>query len=86
MIQENFDQTRRQADSQMTPEPMGEALDPMQDADAQQFEQDLEAIVQEAMPQQDPFEMQQQMYDEQMQMLVNPYMMPEQFGPDPTGP
>lgn len=87
MNQEMFDQTMVQvAGPEMAPEPMAEALDPMQDAYEQQFEQGLEAIVHEAMPEQDPFEMQQQMYDEQMRMLMNPFMMPGQFGPGPIGP
>ena len=87
MSQEMFDQTMAQVvGPQMALEPMGEALDPMQDAYEQQFEQGLEAIVHEAMPEQDPFEMQQQMYDEQMRMLMNPFMMPGQFGPGPIGP
>ncbi len=85
MSQEMFDQTMVQvAGLQMASEPMAEALDPMQDAYEQQFEQGLEAILHEAMPEQDPFEMQQQMYDEQMRMLMNPFMMSGQFGP--TGP
>ena len=86
MTQDMFDQTMTQAEPQMMHEPMAEALDPMQDAYEQQFEQGLEAIVQEAMPEQDPFEMQQRMYDEQMQMMMNPFMMPGQFGPGPIGP
>ena len=82
-----FDQTMAQhAGPRMALEPMAEILDPMQDAYEQQFEQGLEAIVQEAMPEQDPFEMQQQMYDEQMRMLMNPFMMPGPFGPGPMGP
>ncbi len=85
MTQEMFDPDMTQvAEPQMISEPMAEALAPMQDAYEQQFEQGLEAIVHEAMPEQDPFEMQQQMYDEQM--LMNPFMMHGQFGPGPIGP
>ncbi len=84
MSQEMFDSAM--VGQQMAPEPMAEDFDPMQDAYEQQFEQGLEAIVHEAMPEQDPFEMQQQMYDEQMRMLMNPFMMPGQFGPGPIGP
>ena len=84
MSQEVFDSAM--AGQQMAPEPMSEAFDPMQDAYEQQFEQSLEAIVHEAMPEQDPFEMQQRMYDEQMRMLMNPFMMPGQLGPGSIGP
>jgi len=84
MSHEMFDQAMTEVvGPQMALEPMAEALDPMQDGYEQQFEQGLEAIVHEAMPEQDPFEMQQQMYDEQMRMLMNPFMMPGQFGPGP---
>ena len=69
------------AGPQMAPEPAAEILDLMQDACEQQFAQGLEAIVQEAMPEQDPFDMQQQMYDEQMAQLMNPFMMPGPMGP-----
>ena len=71
---------------QMAPEPMTEALDPMQDAYEQQFEQGLEAIVQEPMSEQDPFELQQRMYDEEMRILMNPFMTPGPFGPGPMAP
>ncbi len=82
MNQEMFDQAMAQVvGTQMMPEPMAEALDPMQDAYEQQFEQGLEAIVHEAMPEQDPFEMQRRMYDEEMEMLMNPFMAPGAFGP-----
>jgi len=87
MNQKMFDQAMAQvAGLQMMPEPMAEALDLMQDAYEQQFEQGLEAIVHEAMPEQDPYEMQQRMYDEKMQMLMNPFMMPGPFGPGFMGP
>ena len=85
--QEMFDQAMAQvAEPQMAPDPMAEDIDPIQDAYEQQFEQGLEAVVQEAMPEQDPFEMQHRMYDEEMEMLMNPFMRREQFGHDPMGP
>jgi hypothetical protein len=84
MSQEMFDQAM--VGPQMAHEPMAEALDPMQDAYEQQFEQGLEAIVQEPMHEQDPFEMQQRMYDEEMRHLMNPFMMPGPFGPGPMSP
>ena len=60
-----------------------DALAPMEAAYDQQFAQGLEGVVQEAMPEHDPFEQQQQMYDEQMMMLMDPFMMPDPFGPGP---
>ena len=87
MNQEMFDQVMGQVvEPQMAPEPMAEALDPMQDAYEQQFEQGLEAIVQEPTHEQDPFEMQQRMYDEEMRILMNPFMIPGPFGPGPMSP
>ena len=55
----------------------------MDDADPfqQGHPQDLEAMVQEAMQAQDPWEAQQQLYDEQMEQMLNPFMMPGMFGP-----
>ena len=84
MPQEMFDSAM--ADLQIAPEPMADTFAPMQDAYDQQFNQGLEAIVQEPIPQQDPFEMQQRMYDEEMLMLMNPFMTPGQYGPGPIGP
>ena len=55
----------------------GAAEDPFQ----QDALQGLEAIVQEAMPEQDPWEAQRQMYEEQMQMGMDPFAMPDAFGP-----
>ena len=84
MPREMFDSAM--AEQQMMPEPIADTFAPMQDAYDQQFNQGLEAIVQEAIPQQDPFEMQQRMYDEEMLMLMNPFMTPRQYGPGPIGP
>lgn len=64
-------------------------LSEAQSADEQQMGQSLEALVQEAVPQQDPQEMQpdpyeqeRMLYDQQMQQLLNPFMMLG-FGPGP---
>ena len=42
-----------------------------------------EGVVQEAMSGQGSFEQQQQIYDEQMMMSMDPSMMPDPFGPGP---
>ncbi len=87
MDQESIEQTIDQAtEPEMVSETMAEQPDafaPTEDAHDQQFVQGLEGVVQEAMSEHDPFEQQQQMYDEQMMMLTDPFMMPDPFGPGP---
>ena len=87
MDQEAIEQSIDQAiQPEMVSETIAEqpdAFTPMEDAHDQQFAPGLEGVVQEAMLGQDPFEQQQQMYDEQMMMLIDPFMMPDSFGPGP---
>ena len=102
MSQEMFEQAMGQvAEPQMAPEPMAVPADPfdtMQAAHDQQFQQGLEGLVQEPMPDEqgaqaiggppmmDPYMTQQQMYDEQMRQMRNPFMAPGPFGPGPMAP
>ena len=85
MDQEMFDQMMVQSvGPEIVPEPMAEqtdALGEMQDICEQQFQQGLEALVQEPMPEQDPFELQRWLYDQQMAQLMNPFMMLGPMGP-----
>jgi hypothetical protein len=81
-------------EQQMAPEPappeaMAEEFMSMQDGYDDPVLQGLEAVVQDAMPQleplqmqEDPYEQQRLMYDQQMQQMLNPFMMPG-FGPGP---
>jgi hypothetical protein len=96
MTQDLFDTAMHQAMEQMMAdshsEPMPVAVDGSQESQAaldQPGGPGLEALVQEALPQQDPSEMQpdpyeqeRMLYDQQMQQLLNPFMMPG-FGPGP---
>ncbi len=90
MNQEMIEQAIDQAiQPEMTPEPTAEQPDAFASMEAaydQQFAGGLEGIVQEAMPEEDPFERQRRMYDEEMMMLMNPFMMPGGFGSGGFGP
>lgn len=92
MTQEMFNQAAQEVlEPDTAPEPMAEQPDPfavMQPQYEQQLDQSLEAMVQEPMPEQDPYELQQRMYDEQMQYWMDPFMMPGfgSLGPGPLGP
>jgi hypothetical protein len=68
-------------------EAMAEEFMSMHDGHDEPILQGLEAVVQEAMPQPEPFQMQEDpyeeqrlLYEEQMQQMLNPFMMPG-FGP-----
>ena len=86
MTQEMFEQAMAEVAQMQAAEgmPLDQAVAAMGAAEGM-FQQDapggLEAIVQEAMPEQDPWEAQRQMYEEQMQMGMDPFAMPDAFGP-----
>jgi len=92
LTQGMFEQAMAEA-SQMTDPGTGmdptDAFGSMNALYEQQLEQGLEGIVQDAMPQEDPFEMQRRMYDQQMQMM-DPFaaFAPGMMGPGcgPMGP
>ena len=90
MTQELFDQAMGQvAEAQMAPGAEPQPAAPGADMCAefqQELQPDLEGMVQQAMPQQDAWDIQQQMYDEELLMLMNAYMMPGLFGFGPMGP
>jgi len=94
MTQETFDQAMAEAAGQgMEPEPMAAQPDPLEGTQDAFAEQGLEALVAHGpaaqfapgvfggpmMP--DPYAAQQQMYDDQMQQMMDPWMMPGPFGP-----
>ena len=88
MTHEMFEQAmaevaQMQAAQGMPLDQMAGAMGVAEDSFHQDAPQGLEAIVQEAMPEQDPWEAQRQMYDEQMQMGMDPFMMPGALGPGP---
>lgn len=90
MTQEMFDQAMGQvAEAQMAPVPEAQPVDPGAAMCAeyhQELQPDLEGLIQQAMPEQDAWDMQQQMYDQELLMLMNSYMMPGLFGFGPMGP
>jgi hypothetical protein len=57
--------------------------DPMEMVPDQSAAGGLDALVEQAMSEEDPFELQRRMYDEQM-AVMDPFMMPGPFGPGPT--
>jgi len=102
MTQEMFDQAMAaHAGQGMEPEPMAPEPDPFEAAPTAFAEpgQGLEGLIAQdpfaaqpapgAMPDPmmpDPYAAQQQMYDDQMQQLMDPWMMPGPFGPGFMGP
>jgi len=100
MSQEMFDQAMEPFAGQgMEPEPMPVQPDPFEQEQPAFAEQGLEGLIAQdpfatqpapgAMPDPmmpDPYAAQQQMYDDQMQQLMDPWMMPGPFGPGFMGP
>ena len=86
MIEQAIEQTMKSELAYGPTSEQPDAFASMEAAYDQQFAGGLEGIVQEAMPEEDPFERQRRMYDEEMMMLMNPFMMPGGFGPGGFGP